>query len=192
MENESRLQRGLFLFWTFFKGMMFAFTGGMAAIPVVEKDLVERKKWLTDKEFWTFPAIGQSLPGVIGIHNSILIGNRIAGPFGAFMAALGVILPAFLSMLIVAALFQTFVDNLYVQGIIRGIRAAAVVIILGIAEKLMRSVRKDPFSLVLAAASVLVPLFFDVSVFWMIISCGLAGIISVILKPDADEQKEGK
>ena len=145
MENESRLQRGLFLFWTFFKGMMFAFTGGMAAIPVVEKDLVERKKWLTDKEFWTFPAIGQSLPGVIGIHNSILIGNRIAGLFGSFMAALGVITPAFVCMLIIAALFQTVVNNPYIQGMIRGIRAIAVAIILGNAVRLLKTIKKDAF-----------------------------------------------
>ena len=189
MEDVSILHRGLFLFWTFFKGMAFAFTGGMAAMPVVERDLVDRKKWLTDEEFWMFPALGQSLPGVIGIHNSILIGNRIAGPFGSLMAALGVITPAFIGMLLIAALFQTVVNNPYIQGMIRGIRAIAVAI--------MKTIRKDTFSVILVLSAIIIPLFFRFSAFYTILLCGLAGIISVFLDPKvledpAEKTEKGK
>ncbi len=170
--------------------MTFAFTGGMAAIPIVEKDIVDRKKWLTDEEFWTFPALGQSLPGVIGIHNSILIGNRIAGPFGAFMSALGVITPAFAGMLLIAALFQTVVDNPYIQGMIRGIRAIAVAIILGNAVRLLKTIRKDAFSIILVICAITIPLFFGFSAFYTILTCGLAGIISIFLESAAAGKKD--
>ena len=185
MESGAGLKQCLFLFWTFFKGMMFAFTGGMAAMPIVERDLVDRKKWLTEKEFWSYPALAQSLPGVIGLHTSIMIGNRIAGPFGAVMAALGVITPAFVCMLIIAALFQTVVNNPYIQGMIRGIRAIAVAIILGNAGRLLKTIRKDMFSFILVVCAVTVPLFFGISAFRTILACGLAGIISVYLDPKA-------
>ena len=165
--------------------MMFAFTGGMAAIPIVEKDIVERKKWMSEKEFWTYPALGQSLPGVIGLHNSMLIGNRIAGPYGAFMAALGVITPAFVFMLLIAALFQTVVNNPYVQGIIRGIRTIAVAIILGNAVRLLKTTPRDTFSIVLVIGAIISPLFLGFSAFWTIITCGLIGIISVFINSKA-------
>ncbi len=164
--------------------MMFAFTGGMTAIPIVEKDIVDRKKWLTDEEFWMYPPLGQSLPGVIGVNNAILLGNRIAGPFGAFMSVLGVVAPAFGGMILVAALFQTVVDNPYVQGMIRGIRMIAVVIILNNAVRLLQTTRKDILSAVIAAGAIIAPLFFGVSAFRTIITCGLIGIISVFVHPD--------
>ncbi len=186
---KDNTKKGLFLFWSFFKGMMFAFTGGMTAIPIVEKDIVDRKKWLTEEEFWMYPPLAQSLPGVIGIHNALLIGNRIAGPFGAFMSALGVIAPAFGGMLLVAALFQTAVDNPYVQGMIRGIRMIAVVIIFGNAMRLLQTTKKDILSIIIVAGAIIAPLFFGVSAFQTIITCGLIGIISIFVHPDKPEAK---
>ena len=182
---ENRTQKGLSLFWIFFKGMMFAFTSGMAAIPTIEKGIVDQKGWLTHEEFWTYPVLGQSLPGVISIHNSILLGNRIAGPFGAAMALLGVILPAFVCMLGIAALFRSFVDNPYIQGMIRGIRVISVALILGNGIRLLTTVRRDLLSLILVIAAVVLPLFFGFSAFWTIILCGIAGIISIYIDPAA-------
>ncbi len=184
---KDSTKKGLFLFWSFFKGMMFAFTGGMTAIPIVEKDIVDRKKWLTEEEFWMYPPLAQSLPGVIGIHNAILIGNRIAGPFGAFMSAIGVITPAFGGMLLVAILFQTVVDNPYIQGMIRGIRMIAVVIIFGNAMRLLQTTRKDLLSIIIVVGAIVAPLFFGVSAFATIIACGLIGIISIIAHPDKSD-----
>ena len=180
---ESRTQKGFYLFWLFFRGMMFAFTSGMAAIPIIEKGIVEKKGWLTHEEFWTYPVLGQSLPGVISIHNSILLGNRIAGPFGAAMALLGVITPPFICMLGIAVLFQTFVDNPYVQGMIRGIRVISSALILGNAVRLLTTVPRNVFSLVLVIIAVVLPLFFGFSAFGTIIGCGIAGIISIFIDP---------
>lgn len=128
---ESTEQKCLFLFRTFFKAMMFAFTNGTVALPAIERGIVDKKHWLTHEEFWTYPVLGQTLPGVISIHNAILIGNRIAGAAGAFCALMGVIIPAFVCMLGIAALFQAYVDDPFIQGAIRGIRVVSVAIILG-------------------------------------------------------------
>ena len=182
---ESRTQKAVYLFWLHFKAMMFAFTSGMAAIPTIERGIVDKKKWLSHEEFWTFPVLGQSLPGVISIHNSILIGNRIAGPLGAFMALLGVITPAFVCMLGIAALFQTFVDNPYVQGAIRGIRVISAAIILGNGVRLLKTVPRDAFSVILVICAISIPLIFGGSAFRTIITCGIAGIISIFIDPSA-------
>ena len=189
---DAAVQKGFILFGIFFKGMMFAFTNGAAALPTIERSIVDKRKWLTDEEFWTYPVLGQSLPGVVSIHNSILIGNRIAGPFGSFMSALGVITPAFVGMILIAALFKTVVNNPYIQGMIRGIRAIAVAIILGNAVRLLKTIRKDAFSIILVLCAIIIPLFFGFSAFYTILLCGLAGIISVFLDPKVLDQEKGK
>ena len=186
---ESTTRKGFYLFRLFFKSMMFAFTSGMAAIPSIERGIVEKKKWLSHEEFWTYPVLGQSLPGVISIHNSILLGNRIAGPFGAFMALMGVITPPFVCMLGIAMLFQTLVDNPYIQGMIRGIRVISVVLIFGNGIRLLSTVRHDLLTLVLVVIAAAAPLFFRFSAFWTIVICGTIGIISVLTTP-ADHSQE--
>lgn len=183
---ENTVQKGLFLFRIFFTGMMFAFTSGMAAIPVIEKAIVDKKKWLTDEEFWQYPSLAQGLPGVISIHNSILIGSRIAGPFGALMAFLGTVTPPFICMLVIAALFQTVAENPYIQGVISGIRAVSVAIILGNCVRLLKTARRDWFSLLMAVFAVSVPLFLGFSTFWTILICAAAGILTVFFDPKPD------
>ena len=187
---ESRTRKGFYLFWLFFKSMMFAFTSGMAAIPSIERGIVDKKKWLSHEEFWTYPVLGQSLPGVISIHNSILLGNRIAGPFGAFMALLGVITPPFVCMLGIAMLFQTLVDNPYVQGMIRGIRVISVALILGNGIRLLSTVRRDTLTIILVIAAAAAPLLFNFSAFWTIILCGTVGVISVLTDPSGHSREQ--
>ena len=88
------------------------------------------------------------------------------------MAMLGVITPPFVCMLGIAALFQTFVDNPYVQGMIRGIRVISVALILGNGIRLLSTVPGNAFSIILVIISVIAPLVFDFSAFWTIVCCG--------------------
>ena len=188
MEEESNFKKGLFLFWSFMKGMCFAFTGGMTSLPIVEKDVVDRKHWITKEEFWSFPVISQSLPGVISVHNAMMIGNAIAGPAGSIGAVLGVIFPAFFSMLIAAMLFQNLSGNPYVQGVIRGIRIVAIAIISGVAVFLVKS-KRGVFSVVILIAAIVASLFFNVGALTVIIIAGALGIAAEFIDPQAPEEK---
>ncbi len=96
------------------------------------------------------------------------------------MSLLGVIMPAFVCMLLLAVLFQTFVDNPLVQGAIRGIRVISVAIILGNGIRLLSNVPRNWFSILLVLAAIALPLLFGASAFWTIIACGAAGVISII------------
>ena len=188
MEEESNFKKGVFLFWSFMKGMCFAFTGGMTSLPIVEKDVVDRKHWISKEEFWSFPVISQSLPGVISIHNAMMIGNAIAGPAGSIGAVLGVIFPAFFSMLIAAMLFQNLSGNPYVQGVIRGIRIVAIAIISGVAVFLVKS-KRSVFSVVILIAAIAASLFFNVGALTVIIIAGALGIAAEFIDPQAPEEK---
>ena len=188
MEEESNFKKGVFLFWSFMKGMCFAFTGGMTSLPIVEKDVVDRKHWITKEEFWSFPVISQSLPGVISVHNAMMIGNAIAGPAGSIGAVLGVIFPAFFSMLIAAMLFQNLSGNPYVQGVIRGIRIVAIAIISGVAVFLVKS-KRGVFSVVILIAAIAASLFFNVGALTVIIIAGALGIAAEFIDPQAPQEK---
>ncbi len=188
MQEESNFKKGLFLFFAFLKGMCFAFTGGMTSLPIVEKDVVDRKHWLTKEEFWSFPVISQSLPGVISIHNAMMIGNAIAGPIGSFWAVLGVIFPAFFSMLIVGMLFQNLAGNPYVQGVIRGIRIVAIAIISGVAVFLVKS-KRSVFSVVIMIAAIAASMFFNVGALTVIVIAGALGIAAEFIDPQAPKDE---
>ena len=188
MEEESNFKKGVFLFWSFMKGMCFAFTGGMTSLPIVEKDVVDRKHWISKEEFWSFPVISQSLPGVISVHNAMMIGNAIAGPAGSIGAVLGVIFPAFFSMLIAAMLFQNLSGNPYVQGVIRGIRIVAIAIISGVAVFLVKS-KRGVFSVVIMIAAIVASLFFNVGALTVIIIAGALGIAAEFIDPQEKQEK---
>lgn len=188
MDEESNFKKGVFLFFSFMKGMCFAFTGGMASLPIVEKDVVDRKKWLTKEEFWSYPVIAQSLPGVISIHNAMMIGNRIAGPAGSAGAVLGVLTPAFFSMLLVGMVFQNLIENPYIQGIIRGIRIAAIAIIFGIAVFLIQS-KRGIFSISILIAAIAASLFFQVGALTIIVIAGALGIAAEFIHPEAPKDE---
>ncbi len=186
MEEENNFKKGVFLLFSFMKGMCFAFTGGMASLPIVEKDVVERKKWLTKEEFWSYPVISQSLPGVISIHNAMMIGNRIAGPVGSVGAVLGVLTPAFFSMLFAGMVFHTLVGNQYIQGLIRGIRIVAIAIIFGIAVFLIQS-KREAFSISILIAAIVASLFFKVGALTIIVIAGVLGIAAEFIRPEVPQ-----
>ena len=87
------------LFASFFKIGAFTFGGGWAMISIIEKEIVEKKKWIEKEEFLDLLAIAQSLPGILAVNISVAVGDKIKGKIGSMCAALGTILPSFLIIL---------------------------------------------------------------------------------------------
>ena len=116
-------------FKTFFKIGVFTLGGGYAMIPIIESEVVERKKWLTKEDFVDTVAIAQTCAGVFAINLSVFIGYKMRRLRGAIFTALGTALPSFLIILIIAMFFHQFEDNKVVAAIFRGIRPAVVALI---------------------------------------------------------------
>ena len=98
-------------------------------IPLIEREIVERKKWLTKEEFLDFLILAQSAPGILSVNISILTGNVLKGKKGAAMATFGTVLPSFLSILFIAVFLTQFQDNEKVQKFFRAVRPAVVALI---------------------------------------------------------------
>ena len=117
------------LFNTFFRIGAFTIGGGYAMIPLIQKEVVNRYKWLTEEDFIDMLALTQSSPGVIAINVSIFIGYKLKGFKGSLLASFGAILPSFLIILTIALLFVKFDDNVAIERIFKGIRPAVVALI---------------------------------------------------------------
>lgn len=188
METEKKISAkqsgntGWIIFWIYLKCMAFAFTGALSAIPLLRHELVERYHFLTEDEYLEVVALSNSLPGIFGVYHSILAGHKIYGVFGAVMAVAGTVIPAFLSMLLVAAVFQNLPQSRIVNGAIRGIRAVSVAVIFDAGFRIFLKYKKNAFGLVLVLFATCVPLFTDITAFATILLAGLIGIISVVIQ----------
>ena len=114
---------------TFTKVGMFTLGGGYAMIPLIDREVVEKKGWLQKDEFYDIVAIAQSAPGLLAVNISIFAGYRVRGNKGSLAATIGNCLPSFLIILAIAIFFAGYRDNYYVEKIFKGIRPVVVALI---------------------------------------------------------------
>lgn len=117
------------LFSTFFKIGVVTFGGGYAMIPMIESEVVDKKKWVEKEQFLDLIAIAQTCPGVFAINISTFIGYKLRHNYGACMAAFGAALPSFIIILLIATMFSQIQDVPWVAACFRGIRPAVVALI---------------------------------------------------------------
>ena len=125
MEQTSLFE----LFRSFFKIGMFTFGGGYAMVPLIEAEVIERRRWLVQDEFLDLLTLAQSSPGPIAINTSVFIGYKVRGLKGAVAASLGATLPSFLIILIVAIFFAGIRHNPVIDAAFKGMRPAVVALI---------------------------------------------------------------
>lgn len=129
----------------FFRIGIMTFGGGYAMLPMIQREVVEKRRWATEEEILNYYAIGQCTPGVIAVNTATFIGNKQKGVFGGFLATLGVILPSLIIISVIAALLANFADVAVVGHALAGIRVAVVVLVGNSVKKLMASGVKDCF-----------------------------------------------
>ena len=129
------------LFATFFKIGAFTLGGGYAMLSMVEKAVVDQKKWIPSDEFWDMMAIVQSLPGVFAVNTALYVGHKIAGKRGAVAAMLGAIIPSIVIILLLATIFREYRDLPVVERIFKGIRPCVVALILAPSLRMIKSAK---------------------------------------------------
>lgn len=148
------------LFKTFFLIGAFTFGGGVAMIPIIEKEVVNKNGWLTEEEFLDALAVTQSSPGVLAANMSTYIGHKIRGFPGAVVSCTGAVLPSFLIITIIFTFFMGFRDHPVAEQVFMGIRPAVAALIGSAVFTLARKTRLTWLKvLVIAAVSVLVGWF---------------------------------
>jgi chromate transporter len=180
------------IFVTFFKIGLFTFGGGYAMLPLIEKETVEKKKWIDREEIADVIAVSESIPGAIAINSATFIGTKVLGRKGAIAAALGVILPSFFVITIIATFFGKFGDSLVVKAVFTGIRPAVTALIALAAYRIGKSVIKDKAGLVVAIIASVLVVVFDVHAIIAIIGGIVFGLAVYRFWPQKTKEILGK
>jgi chromate transporter len=117
------------LFITFFKIGLFTFGGGYAMIPLIEREIIERRGWIAKGEFLELLTVAQSAPGPIALNTAVFVGFKVRGYTGALASVLGVVVPSFVVILVVAIFFANIRENRVVDAAFKAMRPAVVALI---------------------------------------------------------------
>jgi len=163
------------IFLTFFKIGSFTIGGGYAMLPIIQREVVENKKWLGEEEFLDSIAVTNSLPGPLAINCATFVGYKKAGIKGAISAALGAVMPSFLIILTIAVFFGTIKENPVIEYIFAGIRPAVVALIAYALVKLVKSMGVNIVNTSISLAVLLSILLLNFHPIVTIVICGSLG-----------------
>ena len=144
-------------------------------LPILQREVVEKKGWATDEELTDYFAIGQCTPGVIAVNTATFIGYKHKGIPGAIFTTLGLILPSLVIITTIAAFLSNFADIPVVQHALGGVNAAVVAMIASSVLKLSKSTLKGPLSLAIFAAVLVLAFLFNLSPVVLIVAAGMVG-----------------
>ena len=165
------------LFLSFTKVGVLTFGGGYAMIPLLEREIVEKRRWASSEELMDYYAVGQCTPGIIAVNTATFIGYKTAGNLGGIVATLGVVFPSFVIITVIAGIIRSFADIPAVKSAFAGIRVCVCVLIFNSVVKLWKGAIKDKAALALCLLVFVLSLFFDISPIVFVVLCAAAGIL---------------
>lgn len=177
------------LFWTFFKIGAFTIGGGYAMIPLMEQEIVDKRKWLNKEEFIDTMSLAQSMPGVFAVNMATNVGFRTRGFVGAFTAIMGNILMPILLILVLAIFFRQFSDNPIVESIFKGIRPAVVALIAAPVFNMAKTAKISWSNFWIPVAATLLIWLLGVSPVIIILVAGLGGFVYGKIKGRKEAKK---
>lgn len=160
----------------FFKIGLFTFGGGLAMMPMLQRSLIGRRKWMTDEDLIDYYAIGQSTPGIIAVNVSTFVGYKQAGIIGGIVGTAGMVTPSLLIIMLLAGLIDRVDDNPLVQKALKGINVAVAALLTDVALNFAKKSLSGAFSALIMAATFILVAFFKVPSFAVIISSAALGI----------------
>ena len=169
------------LFAVFFKIGAFTFGGGYAMIPLIQREVVENKKWITDEDILEIVAIAESTPGPIAINAATFVGYKVAGFFGALFATFGVVLPSFVIISLIAGVLEQFEDAKVVQYAFNGVRAGVLALIIKALLNMYKKCPKSPLSYAVMIGAFIAAAFLKVDVLVVVLCCAAAGLIASLM-----------
>lgn len=165
------------LFFTFARIGGLTFGGGYAMLPILQREVVEKRGWATEEELMDYYAIGQCTPGVIAVNTATFIGQKTSGIIGGIVATLGVVFPSLVIISVIAAFIQNFADMAIVQNAFAGIRVCVCVLIFNAVVKLWKKSVVDKITLLIFLVIFAGSALTDLSPIVFVILAAIAGIV---------------
>jgi len=179
------------LFLTFAYIGAFTFGGGYAMLPMFQRELVEKRAWLTEREMTDYFSVGQCLPGIIAANTAVFVGYKHKKMPGGIAAVLGVAFPSVVVILTIAAFLSNFADILLVQKAFTGLRVCVSVLIINAVIKLRKNAVIDIPAFVIFLAVFAISILTSLPVALLVAAAGVCGIIISSLRKTLKEKSEG-
>lgn len=179
--------------WELFKITLMlgatTFGGGYAMFPLMEKEYVEKKGWFETKDMLDMLAVSQSLPGMISVNATLMVGYRLCGVVGALIALVGLVFPSLIALSIISFFYVSFSSNKWVVAALSGVRVGVIGLLIQAVIKLGKPAIKDLFSWILAIATFLLAIFSGIHPVFIIIAGAVIGILYSNLKKAKEDVK---
>ena len=177
------------LYLTFARIGVCTFGGGYAMLPILQREVVENRRWATEDELMDYYAIGQCTPGVIAVNTASFAGRKVLGNIGGVVATLGVVFPSLIIISLLAGVITTFAEVAWVKNAFAGIRVCVCVLIFNAVVKLWKKSVVDKKTLALYAVILLASLLTDLSPVIFVLFAAVSGIVlQVALKKGGEAE----
>lgn len=160
----------------------FTFGGGYAMLPLIQKEIVDKKHWAIEEEIMDYYAVSQCTPGIIMVNTATFIGYYLKGIPGAIVATLSVVSPSIIIITLIASILTTYSSLAIVQHALAGIRVAVCVLVLNAVIKLWKNGIKDAYGIIVFAIVFAAVSFTSISTVIIVILSAVAGMIYTTLK----------
>ena len=172
------------IFFVFAKIGAFTIGGGYAMMPLIRREVVDKKRWISKDDFVDMIAVSQTVPGILAVNIAIFTGYKLKKNAGSIVATLGSILPSFLMILAIAMFFRQFENNILVRKMFNAIRPAVVALIAVPVFTTAKTVGINIKTLIIPLASAFLIWYWGISPVYIILIAGLGGLIYGKLKTE--------
>lgn len=182
MEKNRSFYWDLFKLTFYFNSVTFG--GGYVIISLLMNEMVKKKEWLGEDEMLSLVSIAQSTPGPFAVNTCVLIGYHLAGGKGAFVTALGSILPPFIIIGVVSSFYELLRDNILISNIMKGMQAGIAAIILNIVINMAKGIieLKEAIPIIVMIISLMAAIIFNVGIVYILLFAGFVGVFTTLLQ----------
>ena len=186
----SIIKLNLELFWSFFKIGGMTFGGGLTMLPMLEHELVQKKEWVSEEELLDCYAIGQCTPGIIAVNTATFVGYKKNKISGGIFATLGMIFPSILIITIIAMFLKNFMDNIWFQHALQGVRGVVCALLCNTVINLCKKSLKNHFTELVFLVILLLGFFTKIPTIILVLLAAAAGIIADLIKEKTEHLRK--
>lgn len=179
---KDKLIRYVQLFTAFFKIGLFTFGGGMSMLPMLQRELVESKQWLTEEEILNYFAIGQCTPGIIAVNVATFCGYKRAGLSGAIVSTIGIVCPSWIVITLIAGSISRFSDIEWIQRAMKGVYVAVAALLARAVFTFGKKIITDFVTAGIAAGAFLAMSVWNISGILIVLVAGIIGFCAQIIR----------
>lgn len=186
----KRIKNLLQLYWSFFKIGGLTFGGGLSMLPMLERELVQKRKWVTEDEILDCYAIGQCTPGIIAVNTATFVGYKKEKISGGIFATLGMISPSIIVISLVAAFFEIFLTNKWFAHALMGVRSVVCAMLADTIINLGKKCLKTPFAWSVCVAVLILGFFTKIPTVVLVLTAAATGVVFNEIKFKREEKAE--